>query len=127
MECFSFLQDRGIHIGVFSDYPVVEKVARLGLSHWISVALCATDAEIGAFKPHPAGFFRACAVWGLAPEEVLYVGDRPEVDAVGASRAGMPCAILRSRRAAASSQPPANNSFHCTTSAELRHLLALIV
>ena len=60
----------------------------------MSAALCATDPEINAFKPYPKGFLHACTLWGLRPEEVLYVGDRPEVDAVGALNAGMPCVIL---------------------------------
>ena len=65
-----------------------------GVADRMSVALCATDPEINAFKPYPKGFLHACTLWGLRPEEVLYVGDRPEVDAVGALNAGMPCVIL---------------------------------
>jgi FMN phosphatase YigB (HAD superfamily) len=60
----------------------------------VSLALCATDPDINAFKPHPKGFLHACRHWGVPPEEVLYIGDRPEVDAVGAATASMPCAIL---------------------------------
>jgi FMN phosphatase YigB (HAD superfamily) len=95
---FSFLEHKGIQAGVFSDYPVLGKLRALGLYERISLALCATDPAINAFKPHPQGFLRACAIWGLCPDEVLYVGDRPEVDAVGAAMAGMPCAILSTRR-----------------------------
>jgi HAD superfamily hydrolase (TIGR01549 family) len=92
---FGFLQREHIHIGVFSDYPVIDKLHALGLAPAVSLTLCATDPDINAFKPHPKGFLRACALWGVPPEQVLYVGDRPEVDAVGAAAAGMPCAILR--------------------------------
>jgi FMN phosphatase YigB (HAD superfamily) len=60
----------------------------------MSLTLSATDPEINAFKPQPKGFLHACALWGLPPAEVLYVGDRPEVDAIGAVNAGMPCALL---------------------------------
>lgn len=95
---FSFLDHKGIQAGVFSDYPVIDKLRALGLFDRISLALCATDPAINALKPHPQGFLRACAIWGLRPEEVLYVGDRPEVDAVGAASAGMPCAILSTGR-----------------------------
>ncbi len=93
-EFLVFLQDSGRRLGVFSDYPVVEKLSSLQCADKISVALCATDLEINAFKPSPKGFVHACAHWGLSPREVLYVGDRPEVDALGALQAGMPCAIL---------------------------------
>jgi HAD superfamily hydrolase (TIGR01549 family) len=98
LEAFlTFLESRGIQVGVFSDYPALDKLQALGLVRRISLALCATDPEINAFKPHPKGFLHACALWGLPPEEVLYIGDRPEVDAVGAANAGMPCALLRER------------------------------
>jgi len=93
----AFLSDvgrKGLRIGVFSDYPVQEKLQVLGLANQVDLMLCATDKEINAFKPHPRGFLHACKSWDLRPEEVLYVGDRPEVDAKGAVAAGMPCAIL---------------------------------
>ncbi len=94
---FTFLEHRGMQVGVFSDYPVMAKLRELGCAERMSVALCAIDPEINAFKPSPKGFLRACTLWGLRPEEVLYIGDRPEVDAIGAANAGMPCAILAHR------------------------------
>jgi len=84
----------GLLVGALSDYPVSEKVAALGLSHHFSLTLCTTDAAINALKPHPRGFLEACRLWGLDPREVLYVGDRPDVDAAGARAAGMRCAIV---------------------------------
>jgi HAD superfamily hydrolase (TIGR01549 family) len=90
----SFLEDKALQVGVFSDYPAIDKLKALGLFDTIPLVLCATDPEINAFKPHPKGFLHACAIWGVSPEEVLYVGDRPEVDANGAAAAGMPCAII---------------------------------
>jgi FMN phosphatase YigB (HAD superfamily) len=80
---------------VFSDYPGDQKLRALNLSGFnIWPVLCATDPQVNAFKPHPKGFLRACGLWTLAPDEVLYVGDRYEIDAVGAAAAGMPCAII---------------------------------
>jgi FMN phosphatase YigB (HAD superfamily) len=128
IEAFcSFLAGNTIQIGVFSDYPVVDKIAILGLSRWISVALCATDPEINAFKPHPNGFLRACSSWGLPPEEVLYVGDRAEVDAVGAAGVGMRCAILCSRAGASGHSPSPSTYLSCASFAELQHLLSPII
>jgi HAD superfamily hydrolase (TIGR01549 family) len=95
IEAFlTFLEDKGIRAGVFSDYPVLDKLQALGLAGRMSLMLSATDPDINAFKPQPQGFLHACALWGLPPAEVLYIGDRPEVDAVGAANAGMPCALL---------------------------------
>jgi len=71
VEMFSYLHERGIKIGIFSDYPAAEKLEALGLAEHASLVLCATDPEINAFKPHPAGFLHACRVWGLEPADVL--------------------------------------------------------
>jgi HAD superfamily hydrolase (TIGR01549 family) len=92
--CIEGLRRDGLQVGALSDYPVKEKLSSLGVLPHFSVTLCTTDPEINAFKPHPAGFLRACALWGLRPEEVLYVGDRADVDAAGAAAAGMPCVIV---------------------------------
>ncbi len=90
-----FLVDCGISLGVFSDYPVEEKLQALSLTQYFSVKLCSTDIAINAFKPHPKGFLYACKIFGdLSPEEVLYIGDRFEIDAIGAKKSGMPCAIF---------------------------------
>ena len=97
MAFLTLLKHQGIQVGVFSDYPVLDKLQALGLAGMMSLTLCATDPEINAFKPHPKGFLHACALWGVFPEEVLYIGDRPEVDACGAANAGMPCALLGKR------------------------------
>ena len=88
------LRERGLLAGIFSDHPSAAKIDALGLSGRFSIALSATDPEVNAFKPHPRGFQAACARWRLDPAEVLYVGDRPDVDVPGACAAGMPCAIL---------------------------------
>ncbi len=91
------LRRRGVRLGVLSDYPVAAKLAALDLTGCFDTTLCATDVEIGAFKPHPRGFERALQLWNLTAAEVLYVGDRPDVDRAGAERAGMACWILTSR------------------------------
>ncbi|MCB0217564.1 MAG: HAD family hydrolase [Chloroflexi bacterium] len=91
------LAARGIPAGVFSDYPAVAKLAAMGLAGRFDPVLAATDAAIHAFKPHPAGLLHAAALWDLPPAAILYVGDRPEVDAAAAAAAGMPCAIVGDR------------------------------
>lgn len=102
-ELLRTLAARGVQIGALSDYPVTAKLEALGVAQFFSLGLCTTDRAIDAFKPDPKGFRHACEVWGLAPQEVLYVGDRPEVDGAGAAAAGMRCVIVgrdgRSHRA----------------------------
>jgi FMN phosphatase YigB (HAD superfamily) len=92
--CLEALKRGGLRVGALSDYPVREKLAALGVLPYFSLALCTADPQINAFKPHPAGFRRAAELWGLQPDEVLYVGDRADVDAAGAAAAGMPCVIV---------------------------------
>jgi FMN phosphatase YigB (HAD superfamily) len=66
----------------------VEKLAALGVASQISLALCATDPDVNAFKPDPKGLRRFCELSDLSPEEVVYVGDRAEVDAAGSIACG---------------------------------------
>jgi HAD superfamily hydrolase (TIGR01549 family) len=89
-----------IHLGVLSDYPVDGKLDALGLSHAFPLRLCTTNADINAFKPHPRGLLRACERWGLRPAEVVYVGDRADVDAAAAAAAGMRCYLVGPARSA---------------------------
>jgi HAD superfamily hydrolase (TIGR01549 family) len=92
------LRRRKVLLGVLSDYPVREKLAALGIGPFFSQLLCTTQPDINALKPSPRGFRRACELWNLSPREVLYVGDRPDVDAPGALSAGLHCAIVGRRR-----------------------------
>ncbi len=52
-------------------------------------------ASSGFSKPDPGGALLILSQWGLAPEEVVYVGDS-EVDRLTAERAGIPFAALQS-------------------------------
>lgn len=93
-ELLARLATAGIRTGVLSDYPAADKLRALKLDRHFPLVLCSTDPEIAAFKPDPRGYRRACEHWGLAPDQVLFVGDRAEVDAAGARAAGMPCVII---------------------------------
>jgi FMN phosphatase YigB (HAD superfamily) len=88
------LRQQRLRIGALSDYPTDGKLDALGVTHHFSLRLCTTDRAINAFKPHPKGFLVACEQWGLTPQEVLYVGDRPEIDGAGAAAAGTRCVIV---------------------------------
>lgn len=91
----SALRQRGVYTSIVSniddDYlvPLVERW-RLHevLDHWTS------SEEARSCKPDP-GFFRvALEKAGRRPDEVLFVGDSPEHDVQGASRAGMDTALI---------------------------------
>jgi HAD superfamily hydrolase (TIGR01549 family) len=94
LPLLNHLRDRGIELGVLSDYPAQAKLDALGLANTFSIVLCTSDPEVRALKPNPRGFLRACERWRIEPREVLVVGDRADVDARGAAAAGMPCVIM---------------------------------
>ena len=93
-----WLDRQGLRTGVLSDYPAHDKLAALGLAGRFDVVVSTIDPDVDAFKPDPRGFLAAATRWGLDPSAVLYVGDRIEVDALGARAAGMPFALLTGRR-----------------------------
>jgi HAD superfamily hydrolase (TIGR01549 family) len=95
-DLIDWLASRRILTGVLSDYPSAGKLRALGLGDRFSQVLCTSDAAIARLKPHPRGFTVACERWGVAPSEVLMVGDRPDVDAAGAVAAGMQSVIVSS-------------------------------
>jgi len=93
-----WLERHGLGKGILSDYPAHDKLAALGVAGRFDPVVTALDGDVNAFKPSPRGYLEAARRWGLDPSEVLYVGDRADVDAAGALAAGMPAAVLTSRR-----------------------------
>lgn len=67
---------------------------------------CISAREFGRGKPHAAIFLHACARLGLAPENVLHVGDDPVLDVAGAQRAGLRTAWLNRHAAVAAADAP---------------------
>jgi putative hydrolase of the HAD superfamily len=49
---------------------------------------------VGWRKPSPRIFHQALGRLGLAPEDALFVGDRADIDVLGAQRVGMPVAWI---------------------------------
>lgn len=88
------LQWQNVQLGVWSDYPVKDKLEALEVAEIFSLRLSADDPSISCLKPWPHGFRFAARMWELPTSAILYVGDRPDVDAVGANAAGMRCVIL---------------------------------
>lgn len=97
VEALAAARDRGLKLGVCSDYPAAAKIAALHLHDTFHTVVCAQDADVQRFKPDPRGLLLAMARLGAVPEETLYVGDRPDVDALAAQRAGV-TAIIVARR-----------------------------
>lgn len=89
LNFLNWCYENSIKIGAFSDYPTQEKLTALGLNQWFDLHLCSTDQEINSFKPSSKGLLAALNKWKLKPVEVIYVGDREDVDGAAAMKAGM--------------------------------------
>jgi HAD superfamily hydrolase (TIGR01509 family) len=99
----SAARERGIRLGILSDYPAAQKLEAMGLSEFFDVVVAAQDAAVNRFKPHPSGLAEALRRLGAEPTEALYVGDRHEIDGEVARALGVPCVIV----GGSSKAPPA--------------------
>ena len=77
-------------LGVISNGQAAQqraKLARLGIADRFAHVTISQDC--GAAKPDPRIFRHACELCGIEPAAAVYVGDRYDVDAEGARRAGL--------------------------------------
>lgn len=80
---------------------------RIGLADLFAVSLNAR--AIGAAKPQPRTFASVAEALGCGPGQILYVGDDPRVDVVGAREAGLRTAWMnRPGREWPADLPPAD-------------------
>ena len=82
------LRARGVQIGIVSNVPrdLRPIFAAQGLADLVDAFT--HSFEVGAEKPDPAIFLRACEALGTKPAETLMVGDHPIADG-GAVKAGL--------------------------------------
>lgn len=88
------LKKNGFILGVFSDYPALEKLKALGVDGYFDRIICSYDSNVTGFKPDTNGFLVAAKAMGLKPSQILYVGDRIDIDGKGARKAGMNAVII---------------------------------
>jgi putative hydrolase of the HAD superfamily len=90
LPCLEWLRAAGLRIAVVTNASgryQRGKLADLGVAEFIDEVVIA--GELGAAKPDPVIFHTACAALGFPPEEVAHVGDRLDLDAIGARDAGL--------------------------------------
>ena len=90
LPCLEWLTAVGVKIAVITNAsgPYQRaKLANLGVAGFISEVLIA--GELGAAKPDPVIFHTACTRLGCSPAQVAHIGDRLDVDAIGARDAGL--------------------------------------
>jgi putative hydrolase of the HAD superfamily len=98
-ETLAALRGRGLHLGIVSnidDDQFRAIWARLGIADFFDATT--TSEEARSCKPDP-GIYRAALAKapGVAPHEVLFVGDSPQHDFAGAKPLGMRTAWIRER------------------------------
>lgn len=86
-DLFDRLRAAGVRIGVWSDYPVAEKLAALGLR--ADRIASATDPEVDVMKPDPRGLALMMQSEGADAAGTLMVGDRDERDGAAARALGV--------------------------------------
>lgn len=81
-------------MGIVSNFdyaPTVHGILeREGIAHFFHPVV--VSDEVGWRKPKPIIFETALARLGITSEEALFVGDRADIDVVGAKQVGMPVA-----------------------------------
>jgi putative hydrolase of the HAD superfamily len=90
LPCLEWLVAVGVKIAVVTNAsgPYQRaKLANLGVAAFIDEVVIA--GELGAAKPDPVIFHTACDRLGCRPAEVAHVGDRLDLDAIGARDAGL--------------------------------------
>jgi putative hydrolase of the HAD superfamily len=90
------LLKRGLRLAVVSDAPKAQvwlRLCYLNLHHVFELVITYEDTR--ERKPSRAPFEAALAGLGLAPQEVLMVGDWPERDMVGAHNVGIRTVFAR--------------------------------
>lgn len=97
VEALETLQTLGLALGVVTNGTVrvqEQKLDVLGLRRYFQTVV--VSEAVGVKKPHPAIFQYALAGVGSAAEHAWFVGDHPENDILGASRAGLQTVWLAS-------------------------------
>jgi putative hydrolase of the HAD superfamily len=97
------------------------KIEHLGLERLTSCVFI--SGVFGAKKPDPTIFLAAASHLGVVPGAVLFVGDHPENDIVGAKRVGMKTAWLRRGRSWPGTFADSLPDFRLNAVAELTPLL----
>lgn len=90
LPCLEWLSAVGVRVAVVTNAsgPYQRaKLANLGVAGFIDEVVIA--GELGAAKPDPVIFHTACKRLGYPPTEVAHVGDRLDLDAIGARDAGL--------------------------------------
>lgn len=91
-ETFRNIKAHGLKIGVFTDFPMYEKLRSMGLDEYVDFGASSDDA--GFLKPDAHCFGYLLYNLKMEPSDVLYVGDSYAKDVVGAHNAGIDAVLV---------------------------------
>lgn len=86
------IKAKGLKIGVFSDWPLFDKLKRIGVEDLCDVV--SNPETSGFLKPSAKAFREMIEKIGISPDMMLYVGDSYKKDVLGAGRAGMDAVLV---------------------------------
>lgn len=92
-DCVLAMKNAGLKIGILSDFPPEQKGDIWGIRSLCDV--CIGSEESGALKPSIYPFGILSKKLGVAPSEILYVGNSHKYDVLGANKAGMKSACIQ--------------------------------
>lgn len=99
LDVLDNLRRQGWRLALLTDNPPASQRAKLAAAPGLAEAfdVVVFTREHGAEKPARAAFDMAAAGMGLAPDELVMVGDNPARDAMGAIAAGFASCLLVQR------------------------------
>jgi putative hydrolase of the HAD superfamily len=132
LDVLARTRERGLTLAICSnwDWDLAEAVEEAGLTD--AVDLIVSSAWAGARKPHPRIFEHTLEKVGVAPTDVLFVGDTWGPDVVGPRASGMtPLYLRREGHWPDTTAPPALTSGDTeaegvTIALDLRRILELV-
>jgi len=83
------MHESQIKQGIYSDYPAIEKLKSIQMANHFHAVVWSGEQSVLSYKPSPKGFLKTAELLDCPPDEILYIGDRAEVDGQGAHQAGM--------------------------------------
>ncbi len=91
-KTFQRIKDHGLKIGVFTDFPLFEKLKGMNLDDLVDFA--ASSDDVGYLKPDTHCFEYLLYNLKMGPKDVLYVGDSYDKDIKGAMAAGVDAVLV---------------------------------
>jgi len=90
------LKEKNLVLGIVSDAPRMRawlRLAEMNMTHYFDVVITLDDT--GLLKPNRMPFEKALKKLKFKPNEILFVGDNPERDILGAKQAGMKTCLAK--------------------------------